>query len=158
MKIRFIPFALCVVMLCCALTGCGKAPKEVTSTVPEIYNKLVATGHLPAMTPVSERDMIEIYGIDATKILQGAFYLSENYAVLADEVAIFEAVDEEYANTLLGILQARLKSKADLAATYSPEEYAKITKTTAYRVGNYVYFVVSSEYDALMEIMRSEIG
>lgn len=159
MKIRFIPLLLLAALLCGSLAGCGgEKPKEVSSTVPEIYNKLAATGYLPAMTPVSERDMNEIYGIDTEKIRQSAFYLSENYSVLADEVAIFEAVDEAYAGEVLGILQARLKSKADIAATYSPEEYAKITKSTAYRIGCYVYFVVSDEYDALMYIMRSEIG
>lgn len=159
MKVRFIPLLLLAALLCVSFSGCGgNKPREVSSTVPEIYSKLVATGHLPAMTPVSERDMGEIYGIDTEKIRQSAFYLSENYSVLADEVAIFEAVDEAYAEEVLGILQARLKSKADVAATYSPEEYAKIMKTTAYRVGSYVYFVVCDEYDALMNIMRSEIG
>lgn len=159
MKVRFVSLVLLAALLCVSFSGCGgNETKEVSSTVPEIYNKLAATGHLPAMTPVSERDMTEIYGIDTERIRQSAFYLSENYSVLADEVAIFEAVDEAYAEEVLGILQSRLKSKAAVAATYSPEEYAKIMKSTAYRVGNYVYFVVCDEYDALMDIMRSEIG
>lgn len=139
-----------------SIVSCTPSVKEVD--VNEVFEKLNATGYLSSMIPVSRSDLYEVYGIETDKIEQAAFYLSENSSMNADEIAIFELADAEYADTLFTMLRSRIERKIRIAEEYSMEETAKIKKTEVCHVGNYVYYIVCDEYNELMKIMKENIG
>lgn len=135
----------------------GGTPKQ--ADLAQVYDKLTASGKLPALTKVPERDLFEVYGIDKDKIKQWAFGLSENYAVNAGEVALFEVNDEAYAETLQQKLQNHLDQTKRVAKDYSdPHQSEKLDPVEVKRVGNYVYLVVGEDYSALMQILKDNIG
>lgn len=134
----------------------GGTPKQ--ADLAEVYDKLVASGKLPALTKVPERDLFEVYGIDKDKIKQWQFALSENYSVEAGEAALFEVNDESYAETLVGKLQNHLDRIKAVAQNYAPSETAKLEPVEVKRVGNFVYLVVGEDYNALMQILKDNIG
>ena len=135
----------------------GSTPKQ--ADLAEVYGKLVESGKLPALTKVPERDLSEVYGIDKDKIKQWAFGLSENYAVNAGEVALFEVNDEAYAATLQEKLQNHLDQTKRVAKDYSdPHQSEKLEPVEVKRVGNFVYLVVGEDYSALMQILKDNIG
>ena len=134
----------------------GGTPKQ--ADLAEVYDKLVASGKLPALTKVPERDLFEVYGIDKDKIKQWQFALSENYSVEAGEAALFEVNDESYAETLVGKLQNHLDRIKAVAQNYAPSETAKLEPVEVKRVGNFVYLIVGEDYNALMQILKDSIG
>lgn len=138
-------------------------PKTDVGSVSEIdihdvYNKLIESGYYGQMLPVDDRDMQEIYGIDTGKIKDSAFYMSDNPAVNADEIAIFEVSDPEYMDTLYNILRNRVDAQLRLTETYSVEQHDKLSKTEVKVVGNYCYYIVNDNYSDLMGIMKENIG
>ena len=132
---RTVSFALSAVLALAMLLfiGCkGNETQPKQADVEAVYTKLVESGQLPSMTKVPERDLEEVYGIDKTKLVQWTMYLSENYAVTVGEVSV--------------------------AKEYAPAETAKLDPVEVHRVGNYVYMVAGSDYNALMKIMQENIG
>lgn len=86
------------------------------------------------------------------------FYIAENPSSSADEAAIFKAVDEAYAKTLERIFKARIQAQAQLAESYSIEQYDKIKNTQIKRNGCYVYYVVSESGAELTEMLDAGIA
>ncbi len=105
-------------------------------------------------TQPKQADVEAVY----TKLAQWTMYLSENYAVTVGEVSIFEVSDAAYAEELQSILQNRLDRLRKVAKEYAPAETAKLDPVEVHRVGNYVYMVAGSDYNALMKIMQENIG
>lgn len=70
----------------------------------------------------------------------------------------FEVSDAAYAEELQSILQNRLDRLRKVAKEYAPAETAKLDPVEVHRVGNYVYMVAGSDYNALMKIMQENIG
>ena len=151
--------ALVLVLAFTALAACSGASKPKTpADVNEVYQKLLESGHLPALTAVPERDLFEVYGIDSSKVKQWVFAMSDNYSIDAGEVAIFEANDEEYASELASKLTNHLDRIKNVSKDYSPQQSAKLEPVEVKTVGSFVYLVVGENYDALMKIMKDNIG
>lgn len=158
MKNRVISLFLAIAVLCICFTSCARKVVNPDADVAEVYQLLVDTGYVTSMIPEPERDLLEIYGIDMTKVEKAVYYKSGNSATNADEIAIFKLSDSSYSKELSDIFKARLKRQANMAQSYSPYEYNKIKKSKVIRVGNFVYFVVNDEYSALMKILEENIG
>ena len=150
------------VILALFAAACSKPsdPKPVTEVnVNSVYALLKESGHLPELAAVPERDLGEVYGIDASKLKQWVFAMSSNYSSDAGEVAIFEASDQEYEMSALAQkLQNHLDRIKAVAKDYTPQQYAKVEPVEVKTVGNFVYMVVGADYDALMKIMKDNIG
>ena len=142
----------------------AKAPPEAVVTLREhyavnsVFDLLKESGLLPELAAVPERDLGEVYGIDASKLKQWVFAMSSNYANDAGEVAIFEANDQEYVSELAQKLQNHLDRIKAVSKDYTPQQYAKVEPAEVKTVGSFVYMVVGEDYDALMKIMKDNIG
>ena len=139
-----------------ACTGKDNPPQEALSA-GQIYDLVKEAGKLGSMTAVPAGDYLDIYGIDASKIAESAWYMSENPSLNADEVAIFKLSDASYANTLADLLNARIARQLQVAETYSPDEAAKLQNAEVVSAGNYVYYCVGAEYDAMMNVLKTNI-
>ena len=158
MKKLFTVFTLICAFALLTAACTGNKPKEVTKSAAEIYTLAAEAGKFGVMTPVPAADLTDIYGIDASKLEEHAWYMSENPSLNADEIGIFKVNDAAYANTLAGILNDRIARQLNVAETYSPEEAAKLKNAQAVAVGSWVYFCVGSDNAAIMNVLRNEIG
>lgn len=157
--IKAASLVLTLVFAALAFAACaGKDEPKAPADVNEVYGKLTESGYLPELTPVPERDLFEVYGIDSSKLKQWVFAMSENYSLNAGEVAIFEVNDPEYVADLASKLSNHLQRIKNVSKDYSPEQSAKLEPVEVKTVGNYVYLIVGENYNALMKIMKDNIG
>lgn len=156
--------ALALILCCCLAIACANKPAEKQIDLDKVdvnavYNKLIASGKLIELIPIPERDLFEVYGIDGESVKQYVFAQSENYAVKAGEVAIFEAKEEAGVAAIKTALENHLNQIKNVAKNYSdPAQYEKIKPVEVKSVGKFVYFVVGEDYSALMQIMKDNIG
>ena len=160
-KILSVFIAVVMTLSALAFTACAKKPvspantDEPAANVSELWEKAKAVSDFGEMTPVPQSDYLEIYGIDATKVEESVWYMSENPAVNADEIAIFKLSDAGYAETLAGIFRSRIDRQINLANTYSPDEASKLEKTEVVTEGSFVYFCVGDNYDAMINVLKT---
>ena len=139
-------------------TACSGSSGTVTGEIPpvsEIWTKVKEASGFGEMTLVPTRDYLDIYGIDSKKLAESVWYMSENSATNADEVVIMKAADSSYVDTLSKLLKERVDSQINVCKKYSPEQAAKLEKTEVVTAGDYVYFCVGDNYDAMMSVFRS---
>lgn len=137
-----------------ALAACNTdTPKEVTMNAAEIYAEVYAVSGYGTMTAVPDRDLTDIYAIDPDKVADRAWYMSDNPSLNADEVAIFKAVDEEYAAELVTIFNQRIEDQKLVAMSYSPAEFSKLDNAQVVQSGCWVYYAVGTEYAAMMDVL-----
>lgn len=156
MKKIVIALIMTAAVLFTGIVGCTAAPKD--ADVKEVYALIEESGYLKNMVPVNKRDMFEVYGIKTDNLVQSVYYQSENCSTNADEIAIFEVSDSSYIDELVSICNTRISSQITRAEDYSQEEVTKLKKTKVRKVGNYVYYVVSDDYNELMKILKDNIG
>ena len=156
-----IAFALIALVLTAAFAAClactGKpsepAPTEGAAspdlTAADIYSAANAVSGFGTMTAVPKADLSDIYGIDASKVADYAWYVSENPSLNADEIAVFKLADASYANELKGICEARIARQLSVAETYSPDEAGKLQNASVTVAGSFVYYCVGSASDAM---------
>ena len=134
--------------ICFGCTGNSSA-----KTLQQLFDEINSTGKMAALTAVPTEDYFPVFGIEAEKVEDSVFYIAENPSSSADEAA----VDETYAKTLERIFKARIQAQAQLAESYSIEQYDKIKSTQIKRNGCYVYYVVSESGAELTEMLDSGI-
>ena len=158
---RLIALALSLVVAFAALAACSGGSQNVQpkqADLAAVYELITSSGKIAELTKVPERDLYEVYGIEKDKLKQWAFGLSENYSVDAGEVALFEANDASYVDTLVEKLQKHIENYKNVAKGYSPDQAAKLEPVQVTKVGNFVYLVVGEDYNALMQILKDNIG
>ena len=172
MKKSFLFYALAIVtaLLTLASFGCNKQGTEDNSgskelmAAADVYADVLEVSGFGAMTPVARRDYIEIYGIDANNFEDCAWYVSDNPALNADEVALFlvKKDKEQYADTLVTLLQKHIDTRLNVANSYSPEEAGKLEQvkvtTAECDEGTWVYYCIGAEYAKMMEVLKKDIG
>ena len=136
--------------ICFGCTGSSSA-----KTLQQLFDEINSTDKMAALTAVPTEDYFPVFGIEAEKVEDSVFYIAENPSSSA---AIFKAVDETYAKTLERIFKARIQAQAQLAQSYSIEQYDKIKSTQIKRNGCYVYYVVSESGAELTEMLDSGIA
>ena len=160
--LRFAIITVLIAVCSVFLFGCkeqaGEKPITVTKTAAEIFADVKAVSGFGNMTAVPTRDYMDIYGIANNNVEDAAWYMSENPSLNGDEVAIFKAVDEQFAKELVSVFESRIERQKQVAESYSPEELAKYQKTQVTRVGNWVYYVVGDNYTQMMNVLRDTIG
>ena len=115
--------------ICFGCTGNSSA-----KTLQQLFDEISSTGKMAALTAVPTEDYFPVFGIETDK------------------------VDETYAKTLERIFKARIQAQAQLAQSYSIEQYDKIKSTQIKRNGCYVYYVVSELGAELTEMLDAGIA
>lgn len=157
-SIRIVSMILACVLMAAFFAACNKPHNDGPVDLKAVYTKLTESGKLPELTAVPERDLFEVYGIDASKLSQWVFAMSENYSINAGEVAMFEVNDETYISELQQKLQNHLDRLKAVSKDYSPDQSAKLEPVQVTTVGKIVYLVVGEDYSSLMKIIKDNIG
>ena len=72
----------------------------------------------------------------------------------AEEIAAFEAADEDTAKAVETLLNARIETQKASFKNYVPEELKRLDNAFVVRKGNYVYFSVSADPDKAKSIIE----
>lgn len=141
---------LAIISLLCCFTACGdNTPKEVN--VSSVYNEIESAITVPDFIELTESDITDYVAVDTADLKQMIVKISAE-AISADQIVICEAIDEEAARRVESAFTAYLNSVKSSFENYLPSEYAKMEDTQVQRNGNYIYYAVSSEADAIEDI------
>ena len=155
MKKRVAAFFAAIVMVIW-IAGCsGDSPvdADLSQVMEEIKGKI----DMADMMDVAKEDLMANYGIESDDVKQFAGIM-DSTGIKADEIVLFEAVDNDAATAIKEKLESRYQEKLNTSKTYSPEQYAIIEDGDVRQTGVYVAMLVSKEFDTVKEVYESYIS
>ena len=118
-------FCLSFALISCTAKTPEKAEEEVKLTPAEIAEKLVNGLEFGDILEQTDNEItFSKYGIDGSIITDAARYAGSG--ATADEVAVFECVDEDAVTTVMAAIDARQSYLSESYASYGPDEVPKI--------------------------------
>lgn len=114
-----------------------------------------AEGYLVDMTPYSELDLLDLYGIDLTACENGVGYAD---AVGYTNEAVLVVADEAMAKEIEELLVGHLDLVKAQFRSYDPEAYALAEKAVLVREGGAVLLIISPNADAMLAAFRAVVG
>lgn len=94
-----------------------------------------------------------IYGIDSALCTDAAFYSGSG--ATADEIAVFNCVDENAVNTVNEAVNARLDYLLEGYSSYGPQEVPKIESAAVLTKGNTVIFCICNNPESAESVADS---
>lgn len=178
-KILALASALALSALFCSCGGepAGESSPDapaVTVNVDEVVNNVVTTYSLTdgfvftsSSTEAGEyldADMILGYYGDAvdvpdfTKISEYCVYIDESDPDVYTDVGLFKMADPAYAETFVQYLEVRVSDKIAEADQYPTRDVPTLEAAVFEITGDYVYYVVSTEVDAIVADIETALG
>lgn len=134
-----------VMMLLLSACGTQQITLDIQATADGLAQSDLFDGDIFAI----DSDIAETMYPDLPEGTSAAVYASSGAS--ADEVAVFEAKDEEGAKTVLEQVQQRFSDRRESYADYMPDEAEKLKDAVARQSGVYVIAVVCSDADGAKE-------
>ena len=158
---------LVVVMLfavCFSACGSEAAEENATEVVAETSSVDLTKVLDAIITGVEAKDPLiipadrlsSLYGIEAALVKQSACYVTVEGA-FPDEIVLIEAVSEEAAATIQGLLETRLSEVKEQSKSYDPDNYALAQKCTVDKKGTYVSMFLAPEHVKMKSIFDSHV-
>lgn len=148
----FLPILMIVVLL----AGCGsQGPKNVDAAkaADDLKSALTFKDELSEATQ-AVRD--RTYGFAEGDVAAGKLYLSSG--ATAEEIAVFEAKDEEAAERLLAAVKERVAAQKAAFEDYAPAEMAKLNSAVVERNGKIVALCIADDSAAAQKKVKELIG
>lgn len=127
------------------------AAVDVTKVADRLKNEITYNDKLAE--PEAETIDILYPGLPKDKIKAMKIYVSSSGGT-AEEIAVFEANDEDTAKTIETKLNERIETQKASFKNYVPEELKRLEKAFVIRKGNYVYLSVSADPDKAKSIIE----
>lgn len=143
-KDRTIKIILVLCCLCVLLAGCGKEniTIDVAGLADELKNTVPFSDSLEEM---SEAAFKLKYEIDEADIVSKKIYIGSG--ATAEEIAVFEAKDEEAAARILSAVNLHVEEQIHEYTNYNPDELKKLNDSVKLQKGKYVILCVSDYSD-----------
>ena len=141
------------------LSGCGAAEEKKENApldVAALYTQLEAVG-VPQMLALDANMQLDLYGIRAEDVKQAKVAVASD-GLLADEIWLLEAIDEETAQSIKELAEGRIRQKDRESVTYSPEQNAIVKKAVVAAEGCFVYLICSPNVDQMIVAVQSATG
>lgn len=144
--------AALALLLAVSLAACGeKAAKEFDAAATP--KALVDAGVFSEELEALEEDvLLRLYELDESKVTACTGFASTG--LTAEEVAVFEMVDETAAKEAEELLQAHLDYQVESNEEYRPQEMPKLEKAVVERRGNTLLFLVAADYAAAQTVLK----
>lgn len=123
------------------ISACSR-DKEVQMDLDALYAQFLEK--LPAMIQLSEADMLDYIGLDATSFDQAIVAISLD-GLLADEVWLVRAKDQNALSQIRELAKMRIQYKTEETENYLPEQYAVVKQGLMAEKGLYFALLVSPE-------------
>lgn len=143
-------------------TEIQEEPPEEPEALPEetvlddIYAKICGEISGPEMLELNEKVISGYLGLQPEEYRGGRFYLCANN-LKADEIWLMELADENAARDMRERAQNRITVKADLYATYLPEESAICRQGIAVAKGRYAALFISPDAEKMRDIFLAAL-
>jgi hypothetical protein len=131
--------------------GSEAAAVDVTKVADRLLNEIKYDDKLAE--PEAETIDIIYPGLPQDKIKAMKIYVSSSGGT-AEEIAAFEANDEEAAKEIETKLNERVETQKASFKNYVPEELKRLENAFVIRKGNYVYLSVSADPDKAKSIIE----
>ena len=127
------------------------AAVDVTKVADRLLNEIKYDDKLAE----AEKDSLHVTypGLPKDKIKAMKIYVSSSGGT-SEEIAAFEAADEDTAKAVETLLNARIETQKASFKNYVPEELKRLDNAFVVRKGNYVYFSVSADPDKAKSIIE----
>jgi len=137
-KVKSIVLVICC--LCVMLAGCGKEniTIDVAGLADELKNTIPFSDSLEEMSEVAFQLK---YDIDEADIVSKKIYVGSG--ATAEEIAVFEAKDEEAAARILSAVDLHVEEQIHEYTNYNPDELKKLNDSVKMQKGKYVILCVS---------------
>ena len=150
---KAVTLLLTAVCLLSALTGCGgKKEMDPSAFVDEL---LSGADFVDSMNQVSDAVVPVIYQVDQADYSSALVYCGT--AATAEEIAVFQAVDDAAAERLLKAAKARVERQIESYSSYGPEAARTLENGIVERSGNYVVVVICSDHAGAKKIVEKYI-
>lgn len=143
-----------LLLLSLTLAACSKKSEEqtewnLTELTDQLKSKISYTDQLETMDP----DLMGYLfpAIDTADVKEQIIYVSTGST--AEEIAAFEAVDDEAAKRIEDGLKARVAAQTESFTDYVPEEVKRLEDALIVRNGSYVILSVSGDTDTAKEVL-----
>jgi len=131
--------------------GSAVTAVDVTKVADRLKDEIKYDDKL--VEPEAETIDILYPGLPQDKIKAKKVYVSSSGGT-AEEIAAFEAADEDTAKAVETLLNARIETQKASFKNYVPEELKRLDNAFVVRKGNYVYFSVSADPDKAKSIIE----
>ena len=136
------------------ITGCGS--KVPQADMQKVWDSIQGEVQPAPMRALSEKRMMDRYGLDAAVLPQAIVMVSED-SLCVDEVWLIEAASETEARELAEAAENYIRQVCAETKDYSPEQYAVAEKGRVEVKGAYVGLFLSPDSDRMAEIFRDAL-
>ena len=150
MKMATRVIVLLLALLC--LAGCGKPAAEAPD-FQAVYDSMTALTDMPGMVVVPNDKGEFLFGIAPGDCKQEIVAICQD-SLLADELWLIEATDQEAADRIEALARNRLQQKAAELENYLPEQYQVVQQAQLSREGNCVVLLVSPLAKELAKLLK----
>ena len=149
----FLPLFLAAILFLAA--GCGQ--KDTTSvSMQEVWDTIQGSIDLPGMRSLSEKRMMDRYGLDAAALPQAIVMVSED-SLRVDEIWLIETGSEAEAKELAASAEGYIRQICKEQKDYAPEQYAVAEKGQVVVQGTYVGLFLSPDGEHMAEIFEKAL-
>jgi len=134
---------LAVVCLLSALCGCGGSEKKELSVEALSADLLENAKFTDSLDRLDAPVVPLLYSVDPADYTACAVYCGTG--ATAEEIAVFEAVDEAAAGRLLAAAQARVAAQIETYKDYGPEDARMLEDSIVRQNGRFVIVVVCAD-------------
>jgi predicted small lipoprotein YifL len=154
MKKRIVILTLLAALL--LLPACGKKAENAApkADLAALYAELTALPDAPEMVPVSEKRMLNYYGIDPAACPQAMISRCSD-GLRADEIWLVEAQNDEAARKIKELAEARVTLVAQETENYLPDQYAVVKQAKIIQNGSSVGLFISPQADKMAELFQA---
>ena len=141
---RILALTLSAVLLLALLCACGgneNSDTNVTIDINALWDEITALGEMPAMMPLTDDDLNNLYGIDPAD-LESYVASVPMMNVHATEFFIAKVKDGKM-DTVKSALQSRQAALDTQWSQYLPDQYALVQNYKLTTRGSYIIFAVS---------------
>lgn len=152
---KFLSVLLVCTFALTLLAGCSGG-SGTAKPVADIYKQIEETVTLPELIDSDSAYIKNYYALDTAEFEEYLFKSSADM-MKADTIILIKAKDAATVSKVeqqLGLILEQLKKENE---NYNPTEYEIIEKGKLASKGNYVYLVISSDVDKIVDVISKNI-
>jgi len=153
---RKIPLLPVLAILLACLTGCGGRtgqPPDMEAVLEEIREQV----ELPDMYRLTEKRILDRYGLDAGAMEQAIFLVCEN-GLQVDEIWLIRAADALDAQSAAAAAEEHIRQLCRETEEYLPEQYAVVREGIVLCRDEVLALFISPEADTMAEILEDVLS
>lgn len=152
---KILALILCAVCLLSVFTGCGGDEKKALSAEALSADLLENANFTDSLNALDAPVVPLLYGVDAADYKTCAVYCGTG--ATAEEIAVFEAVDEAAAGRILAAAKARVAAQIETYKDYGPEDARMLEGAIVKQSGVFVVVAVCADGDSAAKVVDQYI-